>query len=372
MSDRAAYFVSPHGFGHAARASAVMGAMHEINPTIEFEIFTTVPSWFFEESLSGPFTYHSLMTDIGLIQNTPLHVDLAKTVEYLDKFLPFGESQIKQLAQMMDKLKCGLLICDISPMGILVAKEAGIPSVLIENFTWDWVYQEYTSYDSRLSNHVDYLKTVFDAADYHVQTEPVCFNGPADLITPPISRSTKAPSGQIRKRLGIPDDVKIVTITMGGVPEKYSSLSELTHQRDVYFVVPGGSNSMKISGNLILLPHHSDFFHPDLIMASDAVVGKVGYSTLAETYHAGVPFGYIKRPHFRESEVLAAYIEKQMNGIAIKEDKFQDGGWVANLSHLLRLPRIKRSGPNGAERAGGFIRALFNAQKKTSSKASFL
>jgi len=360
MSARAAFFISPHGFGHAARASAVMDAMHEINPAIQFEIFTTVPSWFFGESLSGPFSYHSLLTDIGLIQDTPLHADLAKTIEYLNKFLPFEKSQIAQLAQVIDELKCSLVICDIAPMGIMVAQKAGIPSVLIENFTWDWVYQEYTDYDSHLNSHVDFLKTVFNTADYHIQTEPICSYGSADLTTPPISRCAKMTDRQIREKLGITNHAKMVIITMGGVPAQFSYLNGLSHQRDVCIVVPGGSNSLKIRGNLILLPHHSDFFHPDLIMASDAVVGKVGYSTLAETYHAGVPFGYIMRSNFRESEILADYVENHMNGIAIKEVEFQDGEWTSHLPRLLALPRIGRNGPNGAAQVADFLCSLGN------------
>ena len=343
-----------------------MAALHEMNPTIQFEIFTTVPSWFFEASLSGPFTYHSLLTDIGLIQKTPLHVDLTKTREYLDKFLPFEQSQTAQLAGVMGRLNCRVVICDIAPMGILVAREAGIPSVLVENFTWDWLYREYVGYDSRLKSHADYLETVFDEADFHVKTEPICSHGLADLTSLPVSRSAKVPAEQIRQRLGIPKDVKMVMITMGGVPEQSRSMSGWTHQRDVYFVFPGGSNAFQISGNLILLPHHADFFHPDLIMASDAVVGKVGYSTLAETYHAGLPFGYIMRPHFRESEILSSYIKKRMSGLAIEEDEFQDGGWVIHLPELLALRRIKRKGPNGAEQVARFLFTLFNREGKTS------
>jgi len=355
MITRAAFFISPHGFGHAARASAVMAAMHEICPTIEFEIFTTIPLWFFEESLSAPFSYHFLLTDIGLVQDTPMHADLTKTIEHLDKFLPFEKPQIAQLAQIIDKLKCKLVICDIAPMGIMVAREAGIPSVLVENFTWDWVYQEYKSYNPRLNRHVDYLKTIFDSTDYHIQTEPICSYSSADLTTSPVSRTVKVPARQVREKLGIANDTRMVVITMGGVPAQFSFLNELSHQRDFCIVIPGGSNSLKINGNLILLPHHSDFFHPDLIMASNAVVGKVGYSTLAEIYHTGVPFGYIMRPNFRESEILAAYIENQMNGIAIKEAEFQDGGWVSHLPRLLALPDIKRNSPNGAEQIAGFL-----------------
>ncbi len=52
---RIAYFISPHGFGHAARAAAVMEATYEMDPAIRFEIFTQVPRWFFHDSLSGNF-----------------------------------------------------------------------------------------------------------------------------------------------------------------------------------------------------------------------------------------------------------------------------------------------------------------------------
>jgi len=54
---RIAYFVTPHGFGHAARAAAVMVALQEIDPTIQFDIFTQVPRWFFQDSLVRNMRY---------------------------------------------------------------------------------------------------------------------------------------------------------------------------------------------------------------------------------------------------------------------------------------------------------------------------
>ncbi|HYQ61402.1 MAG TPA: hypothetical protein VEP29_10130, partial [Desulfatiglandales bacterium] len=57
LKNRIACFISPHGYGHAARATAVMEALHHLDPEKEFEIFTEVPEWFFHHSLSGAFTY---------------------------------------------------------------------------------------------------------------------------------------------------------------------------------------------------------------------------------------------------------------------------------------------------------------------------
>ncbi len=362
VKHRVACFISPHGFGHAARAAGIMAAIHEIDSSIRFEIFTKVPSCFFHSSLSGPFTYHSLLTDIGLMQKTPLREDLNKTLQCLNDFLPFDHSQISTLGQLINRLRCELIICDIAPMGILVAKEAHIPSVLVENFTWDWIYQEYRSHDIQINKHIVYLRSLFDAAEHHVQTEPVCCYRVADLTTLPVSRKVRTPAREIRKKLRLPSNSKVVMITMGGIPEQYTFLKELATQRDVHFVVPGGSESMEIRDNLVLLPHHSNFFHPDLINVCDAVVGKLGYSTLAEVYHAGIPFGYISRPSFRESEILAAYVKKEMIGVAIEETEFQVGTWISHLQDLLALPRIQRSGPNGAQQVARFVHTLLNRE----------
>ena len=76
----------------------------------------------------------------------------------LNNFLPYDESQIESISKDINKIRCQLIICDISPMGIVVAQKARVPSVLIENFTWDWVYENYVSADFPADQHVDYLK----------------------------------------------------------------------------------------------------------------------------------------------------------------------------------------------------------------------
>jgi UDP:flavonoid glycosyltransferase YjiC (YdhE family) len=361
--NRIGYFISPHGLGHAARAAGVMDALCEIDSSIRFEIFTTAPRWFFQDSLSGPFTYHSLLTDIGMVQKTPFHEDLSETLQCLKDFLPFDRSQMISLAKMVTNSKCQLILCDIAPMGIAVAREAGIPSVLIENFTWDWIYEGYTVYKDNINKYITYLQQLFESVDFHIQTDPVCRHRRADLTTKPVSRKIRTPREVIREKLGISAEDKAALITMGGIPQNYTFSEQLLNQSDVYFIIPGGSPSIQLRGNLILLPHRSDLFHPDLVNASDAVIGKVGYSTLAEVYHAGVPFGYIKRPSFVESKMLEAYIKKKMNGIAISEAQFEDGSWIQHLPALLASPRIRRRGPNGASQVAQFVCSLLNGKR---------
>ncbi|MGD8985792.1 MAG: glycosyltransferase family protein [Desulfobacteraceae bacterium] len=353
-----AYFISPHGYGHAARAAGVMEAVYQLHPDVHFEIFTKVPRWFFDVSFSGTFGYHSLLTDIGLVQRTPLHADIPETVKRLNHFFPFDAFEIRDLAKRLKKLKCDLIICDIAPMGIAVAEEAGIPSLLIENFTWDWIYQGYIEEDTRMGEHISYLKSVFNAAPFRIQTEPICDPCSADLTTFPVSRKMKTPAHEIRKKLRIPEGSKAILITMGGIEDKYNFLQQLATKKDFHFVIPGASREVTFRDNLVGLPHHSDYFHPDLVNASDAVIGKVGYSTLAEVYYAGVPFGYVARSRFRESQKLVSFVESKMPGLPISGDQFYRGGWIPSLPDLLALPRIHRTDPRGAEQIARFIHKL--------------
>ena len=353
---RIAFFISPHGFGHAARAASIMEALAEIESSLQFDIFTTVPDWFFANFNSFGYQYHRLETDIGLVQKTPFQEDLPATIQRLKDFLPFNQSRIAALAEKIRHLKCQLVVCDIAPMGIRVAKEAVVPSVLIENFTWDWIYQGYE--EEGFNEFSAYLQPIFAEATCHIQTQPICKPERVDFTADPASRKIKSPSTHIRQLLGLSGTGKVVMITAGGVPKNYGFIDKLKNQTDTHFIIPGASDSENIQNNLILLPENSAYFHPDLINAADAVIGKIGYSTIAEIYRAGTPFGYCARTHYCESKPLVDFVENHMSGFAIGESEFQCGDWIHRLQDLLALPRIEQDTSNGADQIAGFISTL--------------
>jgi len=351
-----AYFISPHGLGHASRASAVMEETHRIMPEIRFEIFTLVPEWFFKSSLHFSFGYHPLLTDIGLVQKTPLIEDMEKTIEKLDGFLPFKPDEIDRLVATIKDLECKLIICDISALGIAVAKRAGIPSILIENFTWDWIYEGYEEHLDGLKKHIDYLREIYGFADYHIQTEPIC--NPYDnthLKTGPVSRRPRKGPEKVREMLKIPEGKRMVMFTISGDSGRYGSLRENIDADNIYFVIQGVSSMIQRKNNLILLPENTDLFHPDLVNASDLTIGKLGYSTVAEVYHSGVPFGYLTRKRFRESGRLEEFCRREMNCLSIDEEYLHDRGLLTRIFKLLEMPRIKRNQRNGAIDIAEFI-----------------
>ncbi len=352
---RIACFISPHGFGHAARAAATMEATGRRLAPCRFEIFTTVPAWFFEDSLSVPFTWHPVASDIGLVQKNAFAEDIGRTVTLLNAFLPFSPALVEDLAHKIRRMACRLILCDIAPLGIAVGRSCHVPSILVENFTWDRIYAGYRSEAVELAPHISYLRQMFAAADYRIQTEPVCFRDAVDLTVGPVSRSFRTSGPETRRRLGVPRTSKVVLVTTGGIPERHGFLDRLKKFADATFILPGGSSAPETHANLVLLPHRSDFFHPDLVNASDAVVGKVGYSTIAEVYAAGVPFGHVARDPYPESPGLVDFITRHMPGIAVSEADFSSGRWLAALPKLLELPREPPAEINGSEQIAAYL-----------------
>jgi hypothetical protein len=358
---RVAYVVSPHGFGHAARACAVMAEMRRHRPAIRFELFTEVPKWFFSDSLPRCFSYHHLSSDVGLVQTSPLTEDLQATVDRLDEMWNEG-AKAAALAERMRALECSMVVVDISPLGLAAAAAASLPAVLVENFTWDWIYGKYPDASPELHEHGRRMADHFSSAAVRIQTDPICETRPTAVMVPPVARAPRNERNATRATLGVGADEAMIVVSMGGVPWDYGVFSELEHTDGAWIVVPGGSErSVRRRGRLILLPFHADIYHPDLVAASDVVVSKLGYSTVAEAYRAGAAFAFVERPRFPESPVLARWVEENMVAVEITEGELRNGKWLATAEELLKVPREKPEEPNGAERAVEIILERFGS-----------
>jgi hypothetical protein len=354
-----ACFITPHGFGHAARAAAVVGALRELVPDLNPHLFTTVPRWFFNESLGRDFTLHRLVADVGLVQRGPLGEDLPATVARLRELYPPDNALVARLAGLLPRLGCRLVLCDISPLGIAVARAAGLPSVLVENFTWGWIYRGCAAREPGLLPFADILDVLVDLVDLRLQAQPVCQSAAAAAQVGPISRPLRVSRATTRAALGIAARRPAVLVTMGGIPHGGFAVKPLLDVPGVEFILAGAARRRRRVGNVLLLPHHSGLYHPDLVAAADAVVGKIGYSTVAETCRSRVPYGFVPRAGFRESAVLARWLHARGRGVRIDPAAFASGEWVRRIPDLIDLGRPIERFPDGARAAARLIRERF-------------
>jgi hypothetical protein len=333
-----------------------MAAVHGVDPNITFEIFTAAPEFVFQDSLTGSFHYHPGITDIGLVQRSALEEDMPATVARLDEFLPFDHFLLSSWADWLGRLNCELVVCDIAPLGLAVAELAGLPAVLIENFTWDWIYRAYLTEAPGLERHADYLASVFATARYRLQAEPFCTPAKqADGHLHPIGRRPRGSLAETRTALRLAEGERLVLVTLGGVADQVPVPAGRQPEAGVVYALAGAAQTLRREGPWLFLPYHSPVFYPDLMAASEAVIAKLGYSTLAEAYHAGVPFGFLPRAHFPESPILSAYAQREMGGRELSVEAFLAGDWLTMAHDLLQTPSRPRHGPNGADRAAEFI-----------------
>ncbi|MBG31269.1 MAG: hypothetical protein CMI31_14930 [Opitutae bacterium] len=331
-----AFFVTSHGFGHAARACAVAEALRAKRLETDFGFYTEVPAWFFEHSLGTSCVHRPCQTDVGLIQDTPFIHDVEKTLIALREFFPFRNQLVEQMASELGDAGCRLVVCDASSLGIEVANLAGLPSVLLENFTWDWVYEDFLEQEPRFEPFVDGLRETYAKADHHIQTEPLCQSTPGASLIPPISRAIRTTRLKTRDELGVPEAVNLGLLTTGGIRGEIGCLEHLQETDQSWFIVPGGcEEGLELRGNVVLLSHRSGFHHPDLATASDFLVGKAGYGTIAEARAAGASFAYVLRENFRESACLREYLAKEKMGFEISEEAFHSASWLDRLDELL-------------------------------------
>ncbi|MBW6472595.1 MAG: hypothetical protein K0B14_05675 [Anaerolineaceae bacterium] len=350
------YFISSHGFGHASRACAVIDKLYTIGDN-NFFIFTTTPEWFFQNSLSFPFEYIETQTDVGLIQADPFTEDIEKTLKALESFLPFSENQYDEFLSFISKRNLDLILCDISPLGLWVADQLGVPSILIENFTWDWIYENYLNQYTQLDEYISILQKIYQLPKIHFTCEPYCERSINSIIVSPIFRETRTCKEKIRNQLCLDDKDLLVLVTMGGVPiDRHEENLDL-YTGNIKFLFPINNADAQLDHEkIIYLSHNHPYFHPDLVNASDIVIGKLGYSTVTEVLSLAKPFLFIGRKNFRESSVLEKFVRENMVSDEIELNQIFSSNTVDKIQNLISKTKSEKQAINGADQIAKIIR----------------
>ncbi len=331
----------------------MIAAVSRLCAGIRHHLFTTVPRAFFDDSLVGvPFEFHNLECDIGMVQRTLLVEDVDGTIRALRR-LPLNEGRVfERVCSEVAATGTRLIISDIAPLGLAVADRLSLPGVLIENFTWDWIYGAYG--DPRLDGFSRLMGEIFGSAALRIQTIPVCRPVHGARTVPPVSRSRRLERDEVREALGIAADQRLVLLSVGGLEGGAIGGGFRLPARTI-LVAPGSGNGTQPEKNQIWIPTMGGPYHPDLVAASDLVIAKLGYSTVAEVYHAGTPLAYLRRPTFPESPILEAFVEDHIPSAALPDDWLDNPVTTRIIEDLLGAARPREIRPNGAKAAAELI-----------------
>ncbi|XP_030943854.1 L-arabinokinase-like isoform X3 [Quercus lobata] len=343
-----AYYVSGHGFGHATRVVEVV--RHLIRAGHDVHMVTGAPDFVFTSEIQSPrLLFRKVVLDCGAVQADALTVDpIASLEKYSQMSVLPRASVLATEVQWLNSIKADLVISDVVPIACRAAADAGIRSVCVTNFSWDFIYAEYvmvagSHYRSVLQQIAeDYSHSEFVIRLPGYSPMPA-FRGVIDV--PLVVRRLHKSREEVRKDLGVLDDVKLVIFNFGGQPAGWK-LKEEYLPAGWLCLVCGASDNQELPPNFIKLA--KDVYTPDLIAASDCMLGKIGYGTVSEAMAYKLPFIFIRRDYFNEEPYLREMLEYYQGGVEMARRDMLSGCWIPYLERAVNLKPCYEGGTNGA------------------------
>ena len=341
------YYITGHGFGHAIRATQVIRALP---PDLPLMIKTTAPERLFREELKGrAFEYVVAEYDCGCRQSDSVTVLRRETLTRYAEITRRNAERLPEEIAFLREHDVRCVASDVPPFPLYAAREAGIPSVAIANFTWHDIYSEYveTNEDAALLRQMasEYAAaTVACITPLGVPTVGDVF--PNRESVPLVARRGTPMRGVLRKALDIPSGKHLVLLYLGnwGLDIDWTALEQWT---DWVFLL---DRPLPQAVSNVRAFDARQWPYADVAASVDAVVSKAGYGTLTECIANSVPLIYLPRYGFAEHEALVLGMKKWGGGVEISEADFFAGGWGNTLqSGLAARPDPTVYAINGAE-----------------------
>lgn len=360
MRESVIFYVSGHGFGHSARTATVIDRLLRERSGIRVIVKTSAPEWFFREQIGGDFEFYPLECDTGVIQADSLNLDPGASLEAYSGFLERLEETADAEAGFAARKNCRLIVGDIPPLAFEAAARAGIASLGIANFSWDWIYEPYVEKQPEYRYLLSSIREGYRKTGLLLRLP---FSGEMDAFPnardiPLIARRAQVDAREVRERLGIEENRLLVILSFGGFSlgeEYYRKLLEIDEcvwlaSERIGFALPGLRNVRREELAELGLGY------PDLVAAAEAVITKPGYGIISECIANQTKMLYTSRGEFREYPVLVEGIRKYLPSGFISREKLLRGGIREELFRLLEAPAAFPPLPvNGAQTVAEII-----------------
>ena len=356
------FYLSGHGFGHAARQTAVIRALQARAPKVRIVIRTSVPSWFFEQSLDDAVGIEPGETDTGVVQIDSLAVDPVRSIELASAFHADLDRRSEAEAAFLDEQDATLVVSDIPTLAFTAAARAGVAAVGVANFTWDWIYQ---AYDAALQDVPELVPTIQRAYASAACAWRLPMHGGFATFSrvidvPLVARRPTRASQEVRARLRLPASLPLALVAFGRYDLERIDWTAVGQIRGYGLVMttPPDADSPAVDAALSLPPFvpieertmiASGVRFEDLLAAMDAVVTRPGYGMVAECAAGGTAMLYTTRGPFVEHELLVETMPRFIRARHISHEDLFRGRWTPYLDALLAQPHPPTPDLTGAD-----------------------
>lgn len=358
-------YISGHGFGHASRTIELLNAVADRAPGLRIVVRTAAAPWLFAATARPAVTLSPVECDTGAIQIDSLRLDEMETIRRAERFMATFAERVAAEATVLADEDASLVIADVPPLGIAAGKAAGRPTVLVGNFTWDWIYAAYPG-GAALA---DRIGEVYATADLALRL-PLHggFATCRDIVDLPfIARRSRRDRDEVRRALGLPVDRRLALVSFGGYGVQHLDLHALADTPGYGIVMTAttvidGVTLQSRGGLGALVPldepgmYARGFRYEDVVKAVDVVVTKPGYGIIAECAANGAAMLYTSRGHFVEYDVLVAGMPRCLRAHYVDHATLLAGRWSPALDALLAQPDPpERADVSGADVAAEIL-----------------
>lgn len=300
-----AFYISNHGFGHAARNIPIIEDMLIHNKDLKIIVKTAEKQLqFMKQSLekfSPKIAYYESNNDIGLIlKKGSIKVDKTKLENTLNEFVNKWNAKIQEEKQFLIDNEVDLVVSDITPWIFKSSKQANIKSIFISNFTWVEIYREL--FDSDI--YWEYLKCyelVDFALVYPISCDIEKYFKKYKRVGLCCRQFNEDKIDEIRNQHNKP--IVFVSVGRSVCLDRILNVENLPYD----FIYTDGINL--VGKNTTYLPIDTNNTN-DYIKASDYVITKAGWSTTAEAICARKPMLVINRDEVVEDRVTLNKLKK--------------------------------------------------------------
>jgi hypothetical protein len=338
------FYISGHGFGHASRQIEIVNALGAMADPPGIVIRSGAARWLFERTVRVPYSLLPGQTDTGVVQIDSLRLDEAATIREAAAFHRRLPAIARQEAALLERHDARLVVSDAPPLACAAAAAAGIPSLVISNFTWDWIYE---GYDDALAAAPDLVPIVRDAYAQAAEGWRLPMWGgfasvPNQQDLPFVARHARHERDYVRGVLGLPHSVPLVLSSFGGYGVTDLDLARLDCTGEYGIVISGHEPEVNLPGGVYFaderLLYDRELRYEDLVAAVDVVVTKPGYGIISECVANGTAMLYTSRGAFAEYDVLVREMPRYLRCGFIGHDDLFAGRWRAHLDRVRRRP----------------------------------
>ena len=310
-------------------------------PDLGVTVVSQAPEARFRSAIPGQLEYRRLQCDVGLVQCDALVIDLPATVEACRAFAASWPARVESEARWLRDSGAGLVLGDVPPLAFAAAQAAGVQSVALANFSWDWIYGHLAGREPRLAAAADQAKAAYASSSLLLRLpfagDLRAFPRVEDL--PIVARRPRLEAEEARRRLDL--GVRpVVLLSFGGIGFRSPASGSLGQLSDFDFLVeaPDGGAPRNVHAVDDARLGALGLGYEDLVAAADVVVTKPGYGIVTDAIAGRTRIVYTDRGDFPEYAVLVAEMPRYVPAVHVSNDDLRTGRLGEAIRGVLGLP----------------------------------